>query len=149
MDETVYMLLNPDYSAVALAQNLIGPNSWTLEPYIWAESTYPGSQHNTIADAARHSYWTCLLTRYTTAEYALGLTTAHEVSAPGPCTETVMDLHNNLVGISLEGHTHDSNNTCCRNAVSSAVSMGILWYLDSSYGVANINEDALLQPTNK
>ncbi len=60
-----------------------------------------------------------------------------------------MDLHNNLMGIAIEGHTHTSGLGCCRTAVQNAVSAGTLWYLDSSYGAVNTAEDALLQPTNK
>lgn len=145
-----YAALHPVYTAIAWANNLIGDDPSTLEPTIWANSAYPGIQHNTVADAARHAYWTCLLTRYTVAGYAEGLTTQYEVSNPGPSTETVMDLHNNLIGISIESdHTHTSGLGCCRSAVQSAVSAGTLWYLDSSYGAVNTAEDALLKPTNK
>jgi hypothetical protein len=154
LGEEAYALLHLAYTMIAIANNLAPitypPDLTTLEPYIWASSTYPGNQRNTIADAARHAYWTCLLTRYTVAGYAEGLTTQHEVSRPGPSTETVMDLHNNLMGISIEdGHTHTPGLGCCRSAVQNAVLTGALWYLDSSYGVANTKEDALLQPTNK
>ncbi len=148
--ETAYAALHAVYTAIAMANNLIGTDATTLEPFIWANSTYPGIQHNTVADAARHAYWMCLLTRYTVAGYAEGLSTQHEVSSPGPSTETVMDLHNNLIGISIAGgHTHTSGLACCRSAVQGAVSEGDLWYLDSSYGAVNTAEDALLQPTNK
>lgn len=154
MGEAAYALAHLPYTIIAIANNLAPstypPDITTLEPFIWASSAYPGNQHNTIADAARHAYWTCLLTRYTVAGYAEGLTTQHEASNPGPSTETVMDLHNNLMGISIEvDHTHTSGLGCCRSAVQSAVSAGILWYLDSSYGAVNTAEDALLQPTNK
>jgi hypothetical protein len=149
MGRTAYAALHAVYTAIALANDLIGTNVKTLEPFIWANAAYPGVQHNTVADAARHAYWSCLLTRYTVAGYAEGLTTAHEVSSPGPSTETVMDLHNNLMGIAIEGHAHTSGLGCCRTAVRNAVSTGTLWYLDSSYGAVNTAEDALLQPTNK
>ena len=149
MGETEYAALHAVYTAIALSNDLIGTDVSTLEPFIWANAAYPGVQHNTVADAARHAYWACLLTRYTVAGYAEGLTTAHEVSRPGPSTETVMDLHNNLMGIAIEGRTHTSGSGCCRTAVQSAVSEGLLWYLDSSYGAENTAEDALLQPTNK
>lgn len=148
--EIAYAALHSVYTAIALSKNLIGTDASQLEPFIWANETYPGNQHNTIADAARHAYWTCLLTRYTVAGYALGLSTQHEVSAPGPATETVMDLHNNLIGIAVEdGHTHTPGLECCRSAVQAAISSGTMWYLDSSYGRENVREDALLQPTDQ
>jgi hypothetical protein len=159
LGEVEYALLHQVYSAIAYSQNLITQNYFfpddsstsTLEPFIWAASAYPGGQHNTIADAARHSYWNCLLARYTNAGYALGLTTAHEKSGAGAHTETVMDLNNNLIGISEEGsHTHTTGSLdCCRQVIQAAISRGTLWYLDRSHGVENSDEDAMLQPTNK
>jgi hypothetical protein len=148
--EVAYVASHLAFSGIAAAQNLIGTNILTLEPFVWASTNYPGmAQHNTIADAARHAYWTCLLTRYTSAGYALELTTAHEVSKPGPSTETVMDLQNNAIGISLSYHAHVTGNACCQAAVIAAVNAGLLSYLDGSHGASDLPEGTLLQPTNR
>ncbi len=149
--ENAYALGHPFQTATAIYRNLAGLNPLTLEPFVWASTNYPGLQpQNTIADAARHAYWTCLLTRYTDASYAKGITTAHEVSMLGPSTETVMDLHNNSIGIVISSnHTHGVDNACCQAAVVIAVNTGLLWYLDGSYGATDTNEGTLLQPTNK
>lgn len=162
--EEEYAITHPLETSKAVFHNLL-PNkfipNWsirTLEPYIWANATFPGSQHNTKADAARHAYWTCLLYRYTSEVnplggavlYAVELTYQHEVTGNGPCTETIMDLHNNSYGVIIaKNHVHGSDNTCCQQAVLEALNNGRLWYLDDSYGdTANTKEDALLQPTN-
>ena len=150
--ETEIMLLYPVETWTAVCHNLIGTNPATLEPSIWAAATYPGIQHNTIADAARHAYWNTLLARYCGHAYAYNLTTGHEVSGltpSTPATETCMDMKNNLVGRGLQLHTHGPDYSCCRNAVTAAVTAGDLYYLDGSYGVQNVNEGALLQPTDK
>ena len=148
--ENAYAASRAAYTLVATARNLIGLNSGTLEPFVWASTNFPTlNQHNTIADAARHAYWTCLLTRYTVADYAEGISTQHEVSVPGPSTETVMDLHNNAIGISIAYHAHGSDNACCQAAVISALNSGLLWYLDGSYGATDTPEATLLQPTNR
>ena len=143
--DTEYALTHPIDTTIASYHGL---TSATGEAFTWANSTYPGSQLNTIADAARHSYWNCLLTRYVSAAYAIGVATGHEVGSTIE-TETIMDLHNNEVGRGLAGHTHGSDNTCCRNAVIAAISAGNLWYLDSSYGSSDTAGIGLIQPTNK
>jgi hypothetical protein len=149
--EEAYAALHLAYSTIATLRNLIGPNPSVLEPFVWASTNYPGlAGRNTKADAARHAYWSCLLTRYTIAGYAEGITTQHEVSVPGPSTETVMDLHNNAIGIGLaSNHAHGPNNACCQAAVVQAVNLGFLLYLDASYGVLDAPEGTLLQPTNR
>ena len=123
------------------------------EAWAWARATYPGNQINTKADAARHAYWTCLMTRYGSERFTRGLSTAHEVSAPGLANETVMDLHNNAMGIQIAGdHAHVtgqqgvSDFQCCRDAVQRAINDGLLWYMDDP---ANTEQRGLLQPTNK
>jgi Glucodextranase, domain B len=152
--ETAYVLKHPIDSATAAFHNLIGSDGATLEPSIWAANNFPSvSLHNGKGDAARHTYWNCLLTIYTNAGYAQGVTTAHEVSSPGPSTETVMDLSNNATGRSLGsgllGGAQAPDNTSCQNAVLNALNAGTTIYLDSSYGSADTTEQALLQPTNK
>ena len=149
---------HPGTSIVLFRHNIISNNGGNTEPSTWAAAAYPGNQgHNGKGDAARHAYWTCLMTRYGNPEYALGLSMAHEVSAqPSPSTETVMDLYNDDRGVEIaRNHVHVTGQAgvddfqCCRDAVQTAINNGTLWYLDSSWGTANQNEDALLQPTNK
>ncbi len=63
-----------------------------------------GGLTNGRADAARHAYLTGILTIDWDAEHAEGLSTAHEVdnlSSNHAHNETVMDLENNAVGITL------------------------------------------------
>lgn len=159
----VYIAQHPIDAAIAAAKNLIGPDETTLEPYTWAVATYPGadttafltriSNHNGLADAARHTYWSCLLTIYTNPGFALGLTTAHEVTSPGPATETVMDLSNNLVGQGLGSSLVTAGsaltNASCQSQVINAIQQGSTIYFDSSYGATDTSEQALLQPTNR
>ena len=79
------------------------------------------------------------------------MTTAHEVSYPGPHTETVMDLINNAAGVEAEDYCEHWPATydCCRETIQDLVSAGNLCYLDSSHGSPNTDEDALLQPTDE
>lgn len=147
--ESAYAAAHPVETALAAASNLVGLDVRKLEPFIWASTQYAGLQHNTVADAARHAYWACLLARIAGSEYASGLTMSHEASNGGPATETVMDILNNQVGIDQSSHSHTNNFDCCREEIISAVDLGFLTYLDSSHGVENVKEDALLQPTNK
>lgn len=83
---------------------------------------------------------------------AAGITFAHEVSSPGPATETIMDLNNNFAGRNVAaGLPAASQNLAgCRAAAISAISSGSTTiYLDGSYGTPNVLEDALLKPTNR
>jgi len=156
--EMEYALNNWSDTLTLLSLNIIGRNAASLEPTVWAAAAYPGNQANTRADAARHAYWTCLMTRYANADYALGLSSQHEVPPPGQtavAVETVMDLHNNMRGVEIaESHVHNngdpnipgSNFQCCRDAVQNAVSSGVLWYMDDP---SNWEQRALLQPTDK
>lgn len=146
LSDVEYAAQHPIDSAVAAYNNLIGTG--TLEPFSWASAQYPGIQHNTKADAARHAYWNCLLVRYISHAYANGIATGHENGSTVE-TETVMDLLNNSIGRGLASHTHGADNTCCRNAVIAAVASGDLWYFDDSYGATDTTGKALLQPTNK
>ena len=140
-----YAAKHPIDSATAVYYGVLSGD----EPSRWANETYPGSQLNTIADAARHAYWNCLLARYVSNTYATGVATGHEVGSTIE-TETIMDLHNNAIGRSLANqHTHGNDNTCCRNAVKAAVSSGLLWYLDMCHGYSDNDGIAFLQPTNK
>jgi len=145
--EEIYAGLRPVTTGLLVWHNVITSTGQAREPWEWAAATYPGNQINTKADAARHAYWTCLMARYGNERYARGLSTAHEVSAPGPANETVMDLHNNAMGIQIAGnHTHSSGFQCCRDAVQQALADGLLWHMDDP---ANEEQKGLLQPTNK
>lgn len=141
-----YAFDHKSFSLIAAYKNLVG-NGATLEPSIWAAKQYNTvGQHNTIADAARHAYWNCLLTRYCDKEYAKGLTYAHEVGTKDDLfIEVIMDLHNNAEGRTAVNHEHTSDNSCCQNAIIKAVSDGVTLYLDD---IENKDKSALLQPTN-
>ena len=150
---TYAVFIHPDITMALVWHNVVDRHGNAREPWDWAEATYPGNQINTKADAARHAYWACLMARYGTAEYARGLSTAHEVSAPGQANDTVMDLYNNGQGVEIAGnHTHAagqpgvSDFQCCRDAVQQALTDGLLWYMDYP---ANEEQRGLLQPTNK
>jgi hypothetical protein len=150
--QDAYAALHPIDTATALYYNLIGTTTTSLEPFIWANAQYPGLQQNTIADAARHTYWNCTLAVYTNPGYAEGITYNHEVSSPGPATETIMDLNNNAAGRAVAAGLSAANQNLagCRAAVISAISSGSATiYLDGSYGTTNTREDALLKPTNR
>jgi hypothetical protein len=144
--ENAYALLHPIDTARALSNNLIGTTVATLEPFVWARAQYPGSQLNTRADAARHTYWNCALAVLINPGYAEGVTYQHEVSSPGPATETIMDLNNNAAGRGIAA----ADLAGCRAGVIAVISAGSpTIYLDGSYGSTNTREDALLQPTNR
>ena len=156
--EANYAIANLITTMKLMGKNIVNTSGGDLEATVWAASTYPGSQTlNGVGDAARHSYWTCLMARFGSASYALGLSTAHEVSGqPSPSTENAMDLYNNARGVEIAtNHAHSpggggvSEFQCCRNAIQVALGNGVQWCLDSSHGASNQNEDALLQPTNK
>jgi hypothetical protein len=150
--ENAYALLHPIDTARALSNNLIGTTVATLEPFVWARAQYPGSQLNTRADAARHTYWNCALAVLINPGYAEGVTYQHEVSSPGPATETIMDLNNNAAGRGVGAGLSGASATLvgCRAGVIAVISAGSpTIYLDGSYGSTNTREDALLQPTNR
>jgi hypothetical protein len=148
MGENVYALLHAIDTAKAVANNLIGIHPETLEATVWAAAQYPGVQRNTKADAARHTYWNCALAALTNPGYAEGVTYQHEVSSPGPATETIMDLNNNAAGRALAIGLTDLPG--CRTAVIGAIAAGsATLYLDGSHGSINTSEDALLQPTSR
>lgn len=58
---------------------------------------------------------------------------------------------NNAEGIGVEAYCEHWPVIldCCRETVQGLVSNGDLWYLDSHHGEEDLNEDALLQPTNE
>ena len=157
MGQQAFTRLHAIPSAILYSHNILARPMTDSEAWVWANATYPGQlQVNTINDAARHAYWTCLMTRFVGENYARGLGMAHEVSAtpaPGRENETVMDLHNNEMGIQIANHAHAPNLpngnpdfTCCRNAIQNAISNGMLWHMDYP---ANTGGRGLLQPTNK
>jgi len=133
----------------------------TSEAWTWAANAYPDNYGgiNTIGDAVRHAYWTCLMTRYAGKKFARGLSRAHEVSADGGVADTVMDLHNNEIGVRIATnhgrHSEGDPNVpgsafqCCRDAIQAAISDGRLWYMDSCYGRGVDTTRALLLPTNR
>jgi len=153
MGEEWFLFLNSVIAGRLTVLNILDIPMTNSEAWVWAATTYPGNQINTKADAARHAYWTCLMARYGSRGFAEGLSTQHEVSAPGLANDTVMDLHNNAMGIQIAGnHTHTRRwwgrprFQCCRDAVQKALNDGLLWYMDDPI---NEGQRGLLQPTNK
>jgi hypothetical protein len=78
------------------------------------DGKYWPEKRNGLGDAVRHAHLACVLAERFGADFARGLTAAHEEEseyliffrkgAPGnPCCEKVMDLHNNEIGIGLAG----------------------------------------------
>ena len=55
------------------------------------------------ADAFRHAYWNCLMTRDIGADQAKIIADNHEIYGPGLTPATLMDYHNNAVGRTCTG----------------------------------------------
>ena len=134
-------------------KNILAAPMTSSEAWVWTMAAYPGNQINTKADAARHAYWTCLMTRYVDELFAQGLSAAHEVSAPGQANETVMDMYNNMKGraiaydhVHVAGQQGVSDFQCCRDAVQNAINDGRLWYMDDP---TNEEKRGLLLPTDE
>ena len=103
---------------------------------------------NGRSDAARHAYWTGIMTIDWDSEHAEGLSTAHEVdnlSGNSAHNETVMDLENNAVGITL---VTSSSMTRAQldTAVRAALNNGELTILDD---LTNDEWKGLLKPSNQ
>lgn len=148
--EYAYKEFQTSFKAIKLNLITSGDPS-TLEPYKWAAKTFTDGSHNGIQDAARHTYWNCLLTRYFGKDYAKGITDGHEINTPSEqFAEAVMDLHNNEQGRQLsKEHSHSSNDTnysCCQDAVIKTIKEGTTLYFDD---LENSKNDALLLPTNE
>ena len=62
---------------------------------------FRGGQHNTVADAFRHCYWSALMTVRIGARKTREFSTWHETKMSNPFDEWRMDLHNNQVGIEI------------------------------------------------
>jgi RHS repeat-associated protein len=89
--------------------------------------------HNGQADAYRHCYWSCLMTKRMGAVKAETAGNIHEDwgdKAGQPAIERQMDLHNNSAGRGCAG-SKDSSIDCdqsCRNKLID----GSLWWIDST-----------------
>jgi hypothetical protein len=92
-----------------------------------------GSEHNGIADAARHAYWMCLTAEQFGVEFAEGLGNAHEEDSSympyygdggsyNPCDEKLMDLYNNEMGRHLAGEA----GTCEEKVLNSVDQLRII-----------------------
>jgi hypothetical protein len=100
------------------------------------------------ADAARHAYWSAIMTIDWNAADAEGLATAHErdgLNLGAPHNETVMDLENNAVGRTI-GAGSTQTRDAVENAVISALQAGTLTILDD---ILNTEERGLLQSSNQ
>lgn len=63
-----------------------------------ANQFFPGDQHNTRADAFRHTFLSMQLRRYMTGPIAKSITDEYEDRYSGSYAETRMDQHNNYLG---------------------------------------------------
>lgn len=87
------------------------------------------------ADAARHCFWSARLASKLGYNDALLLTTAHEVAPiqSGDKTmlmESVMDLHNNAVGLKIGARSANASDADLQKAVLDALGAGELRVLD-------------------
>ncbi len=107
-----------------------------------------GGWTNGRGDAARHAYWSGIMTLSWGEDYSEGLGTAHEVtglqSQNADHNSTVMDLENNAVGRSLAPSPMSLDQL--RQAVQGSLDSGGLTILDE---IANPQEKGLLQPSNQ
>ena len=107
-----------------------------------------GGSHNGRTDAARHAYLTGILTIDWNAEDAEGLSTAHEVdnlSDSSAHNETVMDLENNAIGITLVTGS-SMTRAQLETAVQAALNNGELTILDD---FDNAEGKGLLKQSNQ
>lgn len=143
LGETAWMALHPQYwgSAFDLRD----------EAMTWASSNIEalgGGWGNGRTDAARHAYWSAIMTADWNPDDACGLATAHEktgLDEGEPHNATVMDLENNADGRSI-GASPGLSRIDMQNAVISALNDGTLTILDD---LANRQEMGLLQPSNQ
>ena len=137
-----------------IAENLdraLSANGLQNEALGWARNnaaSLGGGLHNGNADAARHAYWSGIMTIDWDSADAAGLGTAHEVTnlnENGKHNETVMDLENNADGISMAS-APDMTRARLQSAIQSALNAGSLTILED---LDNPNGSGLLQPTTK
>ena len=139
----VWGLMNP---RVALAAPFLRVEA---ENYASTNSVSLGEgDHNGRTDAARHAYLTGIITIDWDAEHAEGLSTAHEVDNlddRSAHNETVMDLENNAIGITL---VTGSSMTRAQldTAVQAALNNGELTILDD---LMNVEWKGLLKQSNQ
>lgn len=81
-----------------------------------AQTIAAGGLHNGPADAFRHAYWNCLMTRDIGAEQAKQVARNHEAYGSGPENENQMDRHNNKEGRKCGGSNCWS---CCSGKLRS------------------------------
>lgn len=102
--------LYPSKCIIAVTMDRPDARDWAIREAM--KGTFgPGSLSCLLAggaaDAARHAYWNCLMTRSLGgAEFAKAIGDAHEFDddrSPAQCTDHVMDLTNNGVGRTLGG----------------------------------------------
>ncbi len=104
-----------------------------FEATSWArENSPPRTDFSGLADAMRHAYWMCRMTRNPElgGEFAGSLGNAHEVtnlSGGSPCIDSAMDFHNNQAGILLGNQDcDDPPENCCEDLVLQATANGEL-----------------------
>jgi hypothetical protein len=124
--------ITPTYAALDFDPN--GPGEWDVvkqHPFaaipagaagLYARfmdkpDNYTGNFHNDDADAYRHARWSQMMTQSIGPDLAKQFSDAHEISAPDPNGERLMDLYNNQVGRGLSPG---------RNQVEGALQRGIL-----------------------
>lgn len=120
-----YVLWYPDAALAA--------NSLADEALAWASANQValgGGLNSGCADAARHAYWNCLMSRCPTIGNALavGIGNAHEHDGFHGCVDNSMDQNNNATGIALANTfpTGLDSRAGCQAAVINALKSGQL-----------------------
>lgn len=119
------------------------------EALAWAnanQTALGGGLSNGRADAARHAYWSALMTIEWNSTDAEGLGSAHErtnYNDGGAHNEIVMDLENNLRGRTIGGA--NTTRAAIESAIFATLNSGLLTILDDT---TNTNGSGLLKASN-
>lgn len=116
--ELTNALLNP---LSALTANSL---RFEAEDATWARFPNETTAHNNPPDAFRHAYWSFTMTQSLGPDLARSFGDAHERSGGNPQGETLMDLYNNRVGISLA--TNNTVGASALTAINGALASGCL-----------------------
>jgi uncharacterized protein RhaS with RHS repeats len=110
-----------DYKNVGNIFSLIRANGFAKEALAgaqeWARQRQlpVGSLHNGAADAFRHCFWSCTMTRYLGEQFAETIADEHEKEGNRngqPRGEELMDRSNNLAGRTAALNCTDKNKNC-------------------------------------
>jgi hypothetical protein len=98
--------------------------------------------HNGPADASRHAYWNCIMTKRLAAAEAKTIADSHEAHGGGPVIENAMDHHNNDAG-----RTCGTGPAACSSCTWSSLNSGALRVIDPVTGaIVPVLRQGLLLP---